>query len=56
MPRKTTRDYAAEVRALKEERDQYAEDLEEANSKLEEIDTVLYGGDEDDEEDDGDEE
>jgi hypothetical protein len=54
MPKKSARDYAAEVRALKEERDQLADDLEEANSKLEEIDEVLYGADEEDEEDEED--
>lgn len=53
MPRKTARDYAAEIRALKDERDQAIDDLEEANQKLSDIDAVLYGEeDEDDDEDD----
>ena len=56
MPKKTARDYAAEIRALKEERDQLADDLEEANTKLEEIDTILYGDDGDDGDDEEDEE
>src|SRR5262245_19242119 len=51
---KTSRDYVAEIRALKEERDSLADELEDANSRLEEIDEILGGSsdeDEDEEED-----
>ncbi len=48
---KTTRDYVAEIRALKEERDTLADELEDANSRLEEIDEIL-GEPEDDEDED----
>jgi hypothetical protein len=56
MPsKKSVRDYAAEVRALKDERDEAIEDRDEAIAKLEEIDVVLYGEGEDDSDDEGDE-
>ncbi|HEU0175094.1 MAG TPA: hypothetical protein VFV58_12615 [Blastocatellia bacterium] len=54
--KKTARDYAAEVRALKDERDQALEERDEAYSKLEDIDVVLYGEEDEDDDDDNDEE
>ena len=49
---KTTRDYVAEIRALKEERDTLADELEDANSRLEEIDEILGEPEEEDEDED----
>ena len=50
--RKTARDYAAEIRALKDERDTALEERDEAYQKLEDIDVVLYGAEDDEDEDD----
>jgi hypothetical protein len=47
MPKKTAKEYAAEVRALREERDTLAEENEDLNSLLDEIQD-LSGGDDDD--------
>lgn len=48
---KSTKDYAAEVRALKSERDSLQDELDEANEKLNEIDGVLYGEEEEEDDD-----
>jgi predicted nucleic acid-binding Zn-ribbon protein len=50
---KSARDYATEIRTLKNERDALQEELDDANDKLSNIDSVLYGEEEedDDEED-----
>lgn len=53
---RSAKDYAAEIRTLKNERDALQEELEDANDKLSNIDSVLYGEEDDDEDDEEDDE